>query len=70
MKIETKFDVSENLVHLIHNNKITTGMIRKIRIFLSKNEISIEYEVRSHNEDLRLSEISIFKTREDLINSL
>ena len=75
MDVKTKFSIG-NEVFFMAGNKVKQKYINKIKIELwsplsyDDNGIKILYGIQIANEITYLNESSIFKTKEDLLNSL
>lgn len=69
MKIETKFDVGDE-VWFMYQNKCYGNVIAAIRIYIGSDGYTIEYLFNTTNGDVWKDEISLFSTKEELINSL
>lgn len=70
MKIETKFDV-RNDVYFLDNNKVRSGKIKVISIdVLDSTHINIEYQINMQGITVNRTENEIFDSKESLIKSL
>ena len=67
MTIEIKLQ-PEDTVFYLDENKVKISTVRVVFVFKSKEETSIEYEVRGIN--YRLGESRVFSTKEELLASL
>jgi hypothetical protein len=73
MKIETKLNVEDECYFLFHN-KVKTGEVKDIQISVLKEKMYIKYSILFNdcdkNEHKIYLEEDIFKTKQELLNSL
>lgn len=76
MEIKTKYNIGDE-VYFIHNNKVNNSRIKSIEVTCISNydalyptepKVVITYHVMINNT--RYCEYDLFKTKEELINSL
>lgn len=69
MKIETKFNVGDEVWFMCQNRSIQ-NTITSIRIYIGSDEYTIEYLFNDRYGDLWKNEKYTFPTKEELIKSL
>ena len=73
MKFETKFNIGE-YAFIIHNNKLVAYTIDNIQVISNfdgnKGMTTINYSLSSYKETVIRQEEELYKTKEELLNSL
>lgn len=73
MKIETKLNVEDECYFLFHN-KVKTGFVKEIQIFILKEKMYIKYSILFKDCDKAETKIYleeyVFKTKQELLESL
>lgn len=73
MKVETKLNVEDECYFLFHN-KVKTGFVKDIQIFILKEKMYIKYSILFKDCDKAETKIyleeAIFKTKQELLHSL
>jgi hypothetical protein len=67
MEVKTKFDI-DDIVFLISNNKVSSQKVTGFAIDVEDGKVEISYSLNF--SDSKIDESKLFKTKEELINSL
>lgn len=74
MKIETRFNVDDN-VYFMHDNRVATGQVAVIQVFASnpyKDKVVTDtiYYLKNSGKNDGYMEDALFASKEELLNSL
>lgn len=74
MKIETRFNINDN-VYFMHENRVATGQVAVVEVYAHKpyNDkvvIDAKYYLKSSGKSDGYMEDALFASKEELLNSL
>lgn len=67
MEVKTKFDIGD-IVFLISNNKVSSQKVTGLAIDVEDGKVEVSYSLTF--SESKVDESKLFKTKEELINSL
>lgn len=67
MEVKTKFDIGD-IVFLISNNKVSSQKVTGLAIDVEDGKVEVSYSLTF--SESKIDESKLFKTKEELINSL